>query len=88
MNTQADDNRHPFLDGLSKHRGAVPTVMVIFGASGDLTSRKLVPAIFNLAVDNLCPEISTRLATVVSRLRTRRSVTVWQRRLRSSHVVH
>lgn len=55
MNTQEDDNRHPFLDGLSKHRGAVPTVMVIFGASGDLTSRKLVPAIFNLAVDNLLP---------------------------------
>ncbi|MGB0344072.1 MAG: glucose-6-phosphate dehydrogenase, partial [Coraliomargarita sp.] len=40
---------------MSKHRGAVPTVMVIFGASGDLTARKLVPAIFNLALDNLLP---------------------------------
>ncbi|MGC6456054.1 MAG: glucose-6-phosphate dehydrogenase [Coraliomargaritaceae bacterium] len=33
----------------------MPTVMVIFGASGDLTARKLVPALFNLSVDNLLP---------------------------------
>ena len=46
-------NRHPFLKGLSKHRGAPPTAIVIFGASGDLTSRKLIPAIYNLAVDHL-----------------------------------
>jgi glucose-6-phosphate 1-dehydrogenase len=45
--------RHPFLQGLSKHRGSPPTVVVIFGASGDLCARKLVPAIYNLAVDNL-----------------------------------
>ena len=51
--TQA--NRHPFLQGLSKHRGAPPTVLVIFGASGDLTQRKLVPALYNLALDNLLP---------------------------------
>ena len=40
----ADSERHPFLQGLSKHRGAPPTVLVIFGASGDLTARKLIPA--------------------------------------------
>ena len=50
-----EESRHPFLKGLSKHRGAPPTVVVIFGASGDLTKRKLVPAIFNLSVDNLLP---------------------------------
>ena len=49
------ESRHPFLKGLSKHRGAPPTVVVIFGASGDLTTRKLVPAIFNLCLDNLLP---------------------------------
>jgi len=48
-------SRHPFLQGLSKHRGAPPTVVVIFGASGDLTARKLIPAVYNLAVDNLLP---------------------------------
>ena len=51
----ADPERHPFLQGLSKHRGAPPTVVVIFGASGDLTARKLIPAIYNLSYDNLLP---------------------------------
>ncbi len=50
-----EEQRHPFLEGLSKHRGAPPTAIVIFGASGDLTSRKLIPAMYNLAVDNLLP---------------------------------
>ncbi len=51
----AEISRHPFLQGLSKHRGAPPTVVVIFGASGDLTARKLIPAVYNLGVDNLLP---------------------------------
>lgn len=50
-----DSERHPFLKGLSKYRGAPPTIIVIFGASGDLTARKLVPAFYNLDVDNLLP---------------------------------
>lgn len=33
----------------------LPTVMIIFGASGDLMSRKLIPAIYNLKLDNLLP---------------------------------
>ncbi len=37
-------------------RSVPPTVMVIFGASGDLTARKLVPALFNLSVDGLLPD--------------------------------
>ena len=32
---------------------AKPCVMVIFGATGDLTKRKLIPALCNLAADNL-----------------------------------
>jgi glucose-6-phosphate 1-dehydrogenase len=32
---------------------ADPCVMVIFGATGDLTKRKLVPALYNLAKENL-----------------------------------
>ena len=51
----ADTQRHPFLHGLSKHRGAPPTVVVIFGASGDLTARKLIPAVYNLGLDGLLP---------------------------------
>jgi glucose-6-phosphate 1-dehydrogenase len=35
---------------------AAPCVMVIFGASGDLTKRKLIPALCNLALDGLLPQ--------------------------------
>jgi glucose-6-phosphate 1-dehydrogenase len=35
---------------------AAPCVMVIFGASGDLTKRKLIPALCNLAADGLLPK--------------------------------
>jgi glucose-6-phosphate 1-dehydrogenase len=33
-----------------------PCIMVIFGASGDLTKRKLIPALYNLAQDHLLNE--------------------------------
>lgn len=50
-----ETTRHPFLQGLSKYRGAPPTFLVIFGASGDLTARKLAPALYNLDIDHLLP---------------------------------
>src|ERR671918_908024 len=31
-------------------------VLTIFGASGDLTKRKLIPALYNLALENRLPE--------------------------------
>src|SRR5215469_5566877 len=37
-------------------RAADPCIMVIFGASGDLTGRKLIPAIYNLANSRLMPK--------------------------------
>ena len=33
-----------------------PCIVVIFGASGDLTKRKLLPALFHLEQQNLLPE--------------------------------
>ena len=33
-----------------------PCVVVIFGASGDLTRRKLIPALYALAHEGLLPE--------------------------------
>ena len=36
-------------------------ILVIFGASGDLTSRKLIPALFSLKTQNLLPERYTIL---------------------------
>src|SRR6185437_13159993 len=44
------------------HPSAGPTkkphacVLVIFGASGDLTKRKLIPALYNLALEKRLPE--------------------------------
>jgi glucose-6-phosphate 1-dehydrogenase len=32
-----------------------PCIMVIFGAAGDLTQRKLIPALYNLAKVDLLP---------------------------------
>ncbi len=37
-------------------RKPTPCVLVIFGASGDLTHRKLIPALYNLMCDGLLPE--------------------------------
>src|SRR5436189_1881764 len=34
---------------------AEPCVMVLFGATGDLTKRKLLPALYNLAKDDFLP---------------------------------
>ena len=33
-----------------------PCIMVVFGASGDLTKRKLLPALYNLAAQKLLPD--------------------------------
>jgi glucose-6-phosphate 1-dehydrogenase len=40
----------------NKVRAAPPGVLVVFGASGDLTSRKLMPALAGLATRKLLPE--------------------------------
>jgi glucose-6-phosphate 1-dehydrogenase len=40
---------NPLAEGLHDYRVADPAVMVIFGATGDLSGRKLLPALYNLA---------------------------------------
>jgi glucose-6-phosphate 1-dehydrogenase len=40
----------------STQRMPDPCTMVIFGASGDLTNRKLIPALYNLAVNGFLPK--------------------------------
>jgi glucose-6-phosphate 1-dehydrogenase len=42
--------------GATTARPADPCCLVIFGATGDLTHRLLVPALYNLAADGLLPE--------------------------------
>src|SRR5256885_176723 len=48
--TQAEQLQSPLT------KAAARCVLVLFGASGDLTKRKLVPALFNLAKANLLPD--------------------------------
>jgi glucose-6-phosphate 1-dehydrogenase len=43
------ETSNPLREGLPRPRTAPPCVMVIFGATGDLNRRKLVPALYNLA---------------------------------------
>ncbi len=46
---------NPFRRGLIEDRAGDSCAMVIFGASGDLTRRKLMPALYNLAVSRSLP---------------------------------
>lgn len=48
-------NSHPFQDICASQRSLDPCILVIFGASGDLTARKLMPAIYNLKKDGSLP---------------------------------
>ncbi|MBI2265933.1 MAG: glucose-6-phosphate dehydrogenase [Armatimonadetes bacterium] len=47
---------NPRRKGLRLERVPEPCAVVILGATGDLTKRKLAPALYNLAVENLLPE--------------------------------
>jgi len=40
---------NPLLDGLRIEPAPAPATLVIFGASGDLTRRKLLPAVYHLS---------------------------------------
>ncbi len=48
--------RNPLLEGLGIRRRPDACALAIFGASGDLTKRKLFPALYALAVRRLLPE--------------------------------
>ena len=48
--------RNPLRAGLRVERVPDPNVVVLFGATGDLARRKVVPAIFQLWVGGLLPE--------------------------------
>ena len=49
---------------MNNHAKLLPTILCIFGGAGDLTWRKLVPALFNLYLQQRLPE---SFATVVGR---------------------
>ena len=54
--TEAPAVENPLLEGLGQRRTPEPCVLVVFGASGDLTHRKIIPALYALALRKLLPE--------------------------------
>ena len=46
---------NPLAEGMHDYRAAEPSAMVIFGATGDLSNRKLLPSIYNLVRQALLP---------------------------------
>ena len=53
--TGQEESENPLVAGLERLPVA-PTTLVIFGATGDLARRKLLPALYNLAHDGALPE--------------------------------
>src|SRR5207249_3414325 len=53
--TKGSDQTNPLREGLSTRAVPQPCAIVIFGATGDLTHRKLIPALYNLAADGELP---------------------------------
>jgi len=49
-------NENPLVQGVQTEHRADPFAMVIVGAHGDLTKRKLLPALYALYLQNLLPE--------------------------------
>jgi glucose-6-phosphate 1-dehydrogenase len=56
VTTAEDQLENPLLEGLRLRRQPDPCALVIFGASGDLTHKKLFPALYSLAFRRLLPE--------------------------------
>ena len=54
--TEARTGENPLAEGLELRRRPEPCVLTIFGASGDLTRRKIFPALYALAYRKLLPE--------------------------------
>src|SRR5689334_7131838 len=55
MSDAAASSSNPLLDGLRIEPTPEPAALVIFGASGDLTRRKLLPAIYHLSRNQRLP---------------------------------
>ncbi len=53
--TSTTTSINPLREGIRIHRTPEPCAMVIFGASGDLTERKLIPALFYLSRERQLP---------------------------------
>ena len=70
---------NPLRQNLPRARVPEPCAVVLFGASGDLTHRKLGPALYHLGVGGNLPPISPSSASPAATGTTRRSARSWRR---------
>jgi glucose-6-phosphate 1-dehydrogenase len=82
--TEAAVAENPLLEGLRMRRPPEPFALSIFGASGDLTQRKLMPALYALALRGLLPEAFG----VVGVSRTPMTTDEFRARMRQAVVEH
>ncbi len=75
---------NPLEVGLGIRRTPDPCALVVFGASGDLTRRKIFPALYSLAVRRLLPE---RFG-VVGVARTEQTTKAWVAAMKEAVVEH
>jgi glucose-6-phosphate 1-dehydrogenase len=61
------DEANPLVEGLER-LPVHPTTLVIFGATGDLAKRKLLPALYNLAHEGALPERFALIGTARSEM--------------------
>ncbi len=66
----AENTENPLLEGLRRRRAPESCALTIFGASGDLTKRKLFPALYALALRRLLPEHFAILGVARSEMST------------------
>jgi glucose-6-phosphate 1-dehydrogenase len=64
--TESDTSANPYIS----EPPADPCIMVIFGASGDLTKRLLMPALYNLACDGFLPKSFAIIGMAMDELTT------------------
>ena len=80
MSNEQTNTVNPLREGLSNRAMPQPCNVVIFGASGDLTFRKLIPALYNLAADGDLPAS----ARIVGFARREKSDESWRQELKET----
>ena len=70
--TRTEEQENPLVEGLER-LPVHPTTLTIFGATGDLAHRKLLPALYNLAHEGSLPERFNLIGVSRRRSRTRTS---------------
>src|SRR3712207_3249768 len=55
MEQSAEQSQNPLREGIATRSVPDACTIVIFGATGDLTHRKLIPALYNIAADGELP---------------------------------